>query len=303
MNGFSLLFPDFAMIAAGYIMMRTRWLERSFWEGCERLVYFVLFPALLFAAITRSDFSAGQTGLTVQVAMITLCMGALLGLTTRWIPRITRMDWASGVQCAFRFNTYVAFAVATRAAGSEGLALMAVIVGFTVPLANVFAVSFLANTFNPVKLFKELSRNPLLLATIAGIVANLLALTPPDLIYGVLDRASSASLAVGLMCVGAGLNFEGIRSATAKLQAASITSIKLLILPLVAWLLCRALGVDGVQRDMAILFSTMPTATSSYILASRMGGNGPLTAGMVSLSTLASMATITGWYALLQHLP
>jgi predicted permease len=61
MNGFSLLFPDFAMIAAGYLMMRTHWLSRPFWEGCEKLVYFVLFPALLFAAITRSNLGSDQT--------------------------------------------------------------------------------------------------------------------------------------------------------------------------------------------------------------------------------------------------
>ena len=53
---------------------------------------------------------------------------------------------------------------------------------------------------------------------------------------------------------------------------------------------------------MAILFATMPTASSAYILASRMGGNGPLTAGLVSISTLTSMATITLWYAVLRAL-
>jgi len=300
MNGFSLLFPDFAMIAAGYLMMRTQWLSRPFWEGCEKLVYFVLFPALLFAAITRSNLGSDQTALMVQISLLAMLGAAALGVLTRWIPGLTRMDWASGVQCAFRFNTYVGFAIAARAAGSEGLALMAVIVGFTVPVANLFAVSFLANTFHPVKLLKELSRNPLLLATVAGIVANLLSLHPQELIYGVLDRASSASLALGLMCVGAGLIFEGIRSATAKWQAGTVTAIKLLAVPMMTWGLCSAMGLSGIQRDIAILFATMPTATSAYILAVRMGGNGPLAASMVSLSTLASMATITAWYAVLK---
>lgn len=288
------------MIAAGYLMMRTHWLSRPFWEGCEKLVYFVLFPALLFAAITRSALGSDQTALMVQVSLLAMLGAAALGLLTRGIPGLTRMDWASGVQCAFRFNTYVGFAIAVRAAGSEGLALMAVIVGFTVPVANLFAVSFLANTFHPVKLLKELSRNPLLIATVAGIVANLLSLHPPELIYGVLDRASSASLALGLMCVGAGLNFEGIRSATAKWQAGTVTAIKLLAVPMMTWGLCSAMGLTGIQRDIAILFATMPTATSAYILAVRMGGNGPLAASMVSLSTLASMVTITAWYAILK---
>jgi hypothetical protein len=301
MNGFSLLLPDFAMILAGFVMIRTKWLSRSFWDGCEKLVYFVLLPALLIAAITRSDFTAsGQTALMLQVALLAMGLTALIAVPTRWIPGLDRKDWASGVQCAFRFNAYVAFAVATRAAGSEGLALTAVIVGFTVPLANILAVTFLANTFNPVKLFKELSKNPLILATIVGIVANLLELTPPELVYAVLDRASSASLAMGLMCVGAGLSFQGIRSVPNRWQAAGLTTIKLMLMPVMTWGLCELFGVTGVQRDMVILFAAMPTAASAYILASRMGGNGPLAAGLVSLSTLVSMATITFWFALVR---
>lgn len=287
------------MIAAGFAMVRTQWLTRSFWEGAEKLVYFVFFPALLFAAISRSNLALGQTAFVVQIAVITMLAGSALGLLTRFIPGMNRTDWASGVQCAFRFNTYIAFAVASRAAGSEGLALMAVTIGFTVPLANLLAVSFLANTFHPGRLFKELSRNPLIIGTVAGLVANIFSLNPPEIVYNLLDRASSAALALGLLCVGAGLSFAGIQNTTGRIQAASITAIKLLVLPALAWGLCIWFGVTGMQRDLAVLFAAMPTATSAYILAARMGGNGPLTAGLVSLSTLASMATITIWYALL----
>jgi malonate transporter and related proteins len=152
---------------------------------------------------------------------------------------------------------------------------------------------------HPGRLLKELSRNPLIIGTVAGLLANVLSLNPPEIIYNLLDRASSAALALGLLCVGAGLSFAGIQNATGRFQATAITGIKLLVLPAFAWGLCALFGVTGVQRDMAILFAAMPTATSSYILAVRMGGNGPLTAGLVSLSTLVSMATITAWYALL----
>ena len=79
MNGFSLLFPDFAMIAAGFLMVRTGWLGRDFWEGAEKLVYFVLLPALLIAAITRSDLSSGETGIVVQITLLSMVIAAGLG--------------------------------------------------------------------------------------------------------------------------------------------------------------------------------------------------------------------------------
>ncbi|MEN9772735.1 MAG: hypothetical protein RJA58_1378 [Pseudomonadota bacterium] len=291
------------MIAAGFLMVRTQWLRRDFWEGAEKLVYFVLLPALLIAAITRSDLSSGETGVVVQITLLSMVIAAGLGILTRWIPGVSRSDWASGIQCAFRFNAYIGFAVASRAAGSEGLAITAVLLSLSVPLANFLAVFFLADSFHPIRLLKELSRNPLIIATVIGLALNLLGATPPDLIYTILDRASSASLALGLLCVGAGLNFSGITSRTSRNQSIAVTSIKLVALPMVTWLLCWSLDISGTKRDIAVLFASLPTATSAYILAARMGGNGPLAAGMVSISTLASMGTITVWYALLRAFP
>ena len=284
-------------------MVRTQWLRRDFWEGAEKLVYFVLLPALLIAAITRSDLSSGETGVVVQITLLSMVIAAGLGILTRWIPGVSRSDWASGIQCAFRFNAYIGFAVASRAAGSEGLAITAVLLSLSVPLANFLAVFFLADSFHPIRLLKELSRNPLIIATVIGLALNLLGATPPDLIYTILDRASSASLALGLLCVGAGLNFSGITSRTSRNQSIAVTSIKLVALPMVTWLLCWSLDISGTKRDIAVLFASLPTATSAYILAARMGGNGPLAAGMVSISTLASMGTITVWYALLRAFP
>lgn len=291
------------MIAAGFLMVRTGWLGRDFWEGAEKLVYFVLLPALLIAAITRSDLSSGETGIVVQITLLSMVIAAGLGILTRWIPGVSRSDWASGIQCAFRFNAYIGFAVASRAAGSEGLAVTAVLLSLSVPLANFLAVFFLADSFHPVKLLKELSRNPLIIATVIGLALNLLGATPPDLIYTILDRASSASLALGLLCVGAGLNFSGITSRSSRNQSIAVTGIKLVALPAVTWLLCWSMDISGTKRDIAVLFASLPTATSAYILAARMGGNGPLAAGMVSISTLASMGTITAWYALLRAFP
>jgi predicted permease len=46
----------------------------------------------------------------------------------------------------------------------------------------------------------------------------------------------------------------------------------------------------------------MPTASSCYVLAARMGGNGPFVAGLVTVSTLLGMASIPVWLAVLRAL-
>ena len=64
MQSFLLLLPDFALIALGVALRRFAGLGDGFWPGVERLVYFVLFPALLFLALARAriDFAGdGQS--------------------------------------------------------------------------------------------------------------------------------------------------------------------------------------------------------------------------------------------------
>jgi len=49
-----LLFPDFSLIVLGLLLAQAAPLNRTVWDGVERLVYFVLFPALLFSTTSRS---------------------------------------------------------------------------------------------------------------------------------------------------------------------------------------------------------------------------------------------------------
>lgn len=49
-----LLLPDFALILLGAGIRRWMGLGDHFWNGVEKLVYFILFPALLVNAILRT---------------------------------------------------------------------------------------------------------------------------------------------------------------------------------------------------------------------------------------------------------
>ena len=74
-----------------------------------------------------------------------------------------------------------------------------------------------------------------------------------------------------------------------------ILAVKLLLLPLVAIFAGPLLGLSGLYYHVAILFAALPTASSAYILAMRMGGDGQSVAWLISASTLASMLTMPLW--------
>ena len=100
----------------------------------------------------------------------------------------------------------------------------------------------------------------------------------------------AASLALGLMAAGAGMQFGTL--ARAKTLTIGLLSIRHFFTPLVAMALARLLRLDGAQTAVLLAFSALPTASSAYVLAARMGYNGAYVAGLVTLSTLLALLSL-----------
>ena len=295
MNIITILVPDFTLILIGFVLMRTTDWGQSFWTSLEKLVYFILFPALLFVSTARTPLDFHATGTLLQVALLAVSCGIALGWLAKPLFRPGPMIFESGVQTAFRFNSYIALAVAFRLAGEAGTSLMALIIGFAVPVCNMAAVHALAHR-NHGTLLKELAKNPLLIATASGTLFNLAGGSLPEVVAVTLARMGSASIALGLLMVGAGLKLTGL--AEARGISAYFVFVKLIALPAIALGLGRWMALPPLQLQIAVMFCALPTASSAYVLATRMGGNGTLVAFLISAGTLLSIATLPLWLLL-----
>jgi malonate transporter len=281
-----LLLPDFMLIVVGWAVCRWTPLNRPVWDGAERLVYYLLFPVLLFSAIVRNPLQPAALLQLAGSGVAVVALGIVLAYALRWWPGVDARLHASGAQVAFRFNSYVALALAERLAGSAGVAWIALLVALCVPLCNIAAVWPLARHGGQGYL-GELARNPLILSTLAGLAFNLLGLRLPEIATTTLGRIGAAALPIGLMAVGAGLTFGGLRAAPA--LAAALLAIRHAVLPMAALALVIALALPPAQQAVVVAFAALPTASSAYVLATRMGGNGAFVAGLVTLSTLIGM--------------
>lgn len=284
-----LLLPDFMLILVGWALCRWTPLNRSVWDGAERLVYYVLFPTLLFSAILRNPLDIGSTAALAGGGVAITLLGIVLAFALRAWPGVDPLLHASGAQTAFRFNSYVALALAERLAGTPGIAWIALIVALCVPLCNVAAVWPLARHGGHGYL-RELARNPLIIATVAGLACNLLGVKLPELALTTLGRIGGAALPIGLMAVGAGLTFGALRASPG--LAAALLAIRHLVLPAAAIALVIALRMPPAQQAIVVAFAALPTASSAYVLAARMGGHGGFVAGLVTVSTLIGMASL-----------
>jgi predicted permease len=291
-----LLLPDFLLIACGFLLCRYTALDRPLWESAERLVYYLLFPVLLFNSIVKTPLQPAQTlGLAAAGVGVMLCGVALAFALGRW-PGVDARLHASGAQIAFRFNSYIALALAERLGGSQGVAWMALLIALCVPVANVAAVWSLARHGGH-NYLKEIARNPLIISTLAGLVANSVGLTFPEAVATTLQRIGVAALPIGLLAVGAGLRVGGLKKGP--WLATTLLGIRHAVLPAIGLGLTLAFALPPEQRHIAVLFAAMPTASSAFVLASRMGGDGPYVAALVTASTLLGMVSIPIWLALI----
>lgn len=295
-----LLLPDFLLILCGFALCRYTPLDRPLWEGVERLVYFVLFPVLLFSAIVRSPLNLAQDWPLMGAGLSVMVMGVVLSLALGLWPAVPSRHHASGAQVAFRFNSYVALALADRLGGPSGVAWMALIISVAVPVANVAAVWPMARQGGQ-GLLRELVRNPLILATVSGLVANALGLKLPEVLQTTAQRMGAAALALGLMAVGAGLRLGALGDAPR--LAAALLSIRHLVLPAFCLFVVLAIApLTPPQQAVVMAFAAMPTASSAYVLAVRMGGEAGYVAGLVTVSTLLAMLGLPAWLMVLRAL-
>ena len=288
-----LLFPDFSIIVCGYLLCRYTALDRMVWGPVENLVYYFLFPVLLFQSIVKSPLDLGATSSLIGAGLSLGLAGIAMAYSLPYLPWLGRhidtREHAASAQVAFRFNSFIGLALAERLAGSQGLQLIAVLIGVCVPLFNVAAVWPMARHAQR-GFLRELVRNPLILATASGLVANLLGFSLPDWSAPTLTRIGASAIVLGLMAAGAGMQFGHLSQA--KTLTVAILSIRHFFLPVMALGLAKAFGLSAVQATVLLAFSALPTASSAYMLAMRMGYNGGYVAGLVTLSTMLGIVSL-----------
>ena len=293
MNYAQLLFPDFSLIICGYLVCRYTALNRTVWEQVESLVYFFLFPVLLFHSIVKSPLDLVAASSLISAGLLLGVAGIAMAYCLPYLPwlgkHIDKRNHAASAQVAFRFNSFIGLALAERLAGPEGLLMIAVLIGVCVPFFNVAAVWPMARHAKS-GFLRELLRNPLIIATATGLAANLLGFTMPVWLEPTITRIGAASLALGLMAAGAGMQLGHLSQA--KTLAIAVLSIRHLILPIVALGLSRLFNLSLPQATILLAFSALPTASSAYVLAARMGYNGGYVAGLVTLSTMLGVLSL-----------
>jgi len=292
------LLPVFGLIALGLGLRHSGFLPTEFWRGAERLTYFIAFPALLFreaakaspAGLPLAEIAAAAL-LPVLLAACLLFLGARAGTARIGGPR-----YSSLVQAAIRPNTYLALAAAAAIGGAQGLAVIAIALVLVIPTVNLFSVVAVTRLGEAEGqglwrgVLRELARNPLIIGSVAGLLAGAVGLRLPDVVETLLELLARLALPLGLLTVGAALSLRALAAARALVAGSALA--KLLGLPLVAGIICAVLGLAGVPAVVLTAYAAMPASPSAYVLARELGGDATLMANLITAHTLGAAVTL-----------
>jgi len=289
------LFPSFLMVAIGGLARRR--LSENAWAGLDRLNFEILFPALIFTAAASRPIDLGRVAVIGPSVWAILTLGLVAGYAARRFGPDRFLDFAGAWQTAWRFNTALGFVAVTTLPNADA-ALMAVVAGLAVPVANVFAVSALSRggAMGVWGTVKRVGTNPFFMASVAGVAMGISGWSLPTLVNAPLLLLAQAAIPVALLSIGATMDW----SALARLNAFSATlcTVKLLLVPMGTLLTCHSLGADPALMAVLVTFAALPTATASHVLAAGFGADRVLVATIVAQGTLLSTVTLPIWMTL-----
>lgn len=285
------LFPLIILIAMGYIFKRIQFLTDEFWRGAEKLNYLILFPVLLFNNLAYIKLELATFAQVLLALFIVIIMSTLTLWIVKALFHIPIARFGVYVQSHIRFNTYMGLSIISLLFGAQGMQMFAMMIALTIPLVNVISVLAFSQGqgLKPTQILLSLIKNPLILGCVVGIVFNLLQLSLFSGVERLFKILASMSLPLGLISVGAALQFAELKHDYSRLLLNTLG--RLLLMPCLAYLICSALNLNQFETTILVVFFALPTASASYILTRYFQGDSQLMAGIISLQTLCFAVT------------
>ena len=297
---FLLISPVFILIILGNLLRRVRVPDLSFWHVSDKLIYWVLIPALLFHHVSQITLSSTMLANYAVVILSGLFVVTTLSFIAGKVFGYTPQIWTSVMQGAARHNAFIALAIAGSLFGDEGLALGAIFMVILIPIINIVIVSAMASTLNQdtdnnsrpgiFDVLFELIKNPFILAIAAGLIISFVDTDRISIIHETTGLLGSAALPIMLLSIGANIKIREISSTITPIIIANV--LKLLIFPIVVFFVAKSMNLSLFETTIAVIFAAVPTAASSYSLAKQFGGEAQLMTSIITIQVALSFITI-----------
>lgn len=289
------IFPIMLMMFTGSALKRIDMMHYKTCNNLNSIVYNFLLPVTMFISIYDSDLSQainpkviGYALVIVFVALFILCV---------LIPKIYKDPKQQGVIIIgmLRGNIVLfGLPIAKLIYGADKVGTVTVLMAIVVPLLNMLSVIVYESTLQKEKSIKSMIKgivyNPLIIASVLGIIVKFLSISVPTFLYSFLNTMGGMASPLALMVLGA--NFEINEVAQNKKPLITIILGKLVVLPLIAIIGAYFLGFTGETMLAVMIIFAAPNAVSNYSLAIAVDADYKLAGQALALTTMLCIVTL-----------
>lgn len=302
---FNIIFPLFFTMALGYTLKLLKLYDDKTLKIMNNVVFKVFLPMLLFYNIYNTSLEDKIDWKLLGFAAIGVICVYLA--TTIIIIVIEKDNSRRGVmiQGIFRSN-FVLFGipVATSIYGDGQVGVVALLIAIVVPLFNILSVVILeifrGGKINAKKILKGIITNPLIIASLLGILILILKIKFPEAIVKSISDVSKMATPLSLIILGGTFTFTKVK---ASLKETIICVIgKLIVVPCIMLPISIMLGYRNMDLVALMLIYASPTAVSSFTMAQKMDGDSDLAAQVVVFTSTFCILTVFAWIFVLKQL-
>ena len=297
----SVTIPIFAIIGIGYFFKRKEIITEKSVPTLNKLAYYLGLTTLVFTSVIKYDFKEIFNLDIVKTIYLTFAIFIVIVFFSVYFLKVERKTKGAMAISSFRCNmAFVGIPIIISAFGDIAGAKTSIIIGFMTPVNIIFAIIFLrilggdGNKISYSQLLLAFVKDPLLIASVAGILFSYFQIFVPKPIIDLLNMLANLAIPLALVTIGASFKISHIKKNLKLLIPAS--TLKLIIEPLIAFLIGNYIfKIDGIDTSIIVILFGMPLAVAAYIMGKEYDSDSDFISSSLILSTLGSGLTITFW--------
>lgn len=282
-----------AFMVVGFIACRTNIIDKVGNEKLNKVGLYICQPALVFAAVLNNELTYSKLEVLKFIGVDCLLFAVFIALSYVLMPLLRPSKESRGT---FRFMlifgncAFMGYPVVASLFGDGAIFLASLM---TLPF-NLLSYSYgiVLMTGHGLKFDKKLFLNPAFISTLLSLVIFFCEIKAPYVICEVCDTLGDMTIPCAMLVIGATLGQMHIKTLFGDWRIYVLCVLRLIVIPIVAWLVCRLVVTDELFFDVVVVQCTMPVAAVASILSIEYKGDILSASRGVFMTTVLSVVTV-----------
>lgn len=282
------------LMVVGFLAAKGKWVDEAFGQKASFLVANVFIVATILASVVGMEplFSGRELVVSVVAVFILFAIGGVLGwICAKLLPLSPGDRTAAWLSVFFMNNVFIGFPVVEALFGPSAV-FCAALTGlpFNLLLFSLGVSRLRAGQGRGRVRLKEVF-SPALVATLVSIVFFLGQIPFPQLVADTVQTLGGATVPLSMVIIGISLSQVPIREALTDWRAYVVSLVRLILCPLVVWLVLR-LFLEGTTLGVLTVIAACPSGAMITILSLRYGVDETFATRVNFVSTVLCAGTL-----------